>query len=233
MAGEAAQDLASLLGDLAVHMQGQTDVGETLAAIVEGAVALVPGTRWAGISLIEAGAVRAEVPTDPRVAELDEMQTALNEGPCLDALREHHTVLVDDLSSEKRWPRYARAARDRGMGSVLSFQLFVNQQNLGALNLYAAEAGVFGEDSVHIGLVLAQHASIALAGSAAATHFDAALTTRDIIGQAKGIIMQRMNLTGLQAFNLLIKTSQRGNIKLIEIARWIVEQHEAGLDRPS
>ncbi|MCA2296885.1 ANTAR domain-containing protein [Mycobacterium timonense] len=80
-------------------------------------------------------------------------------------------------------------------------------------------------------MILAQHASVALVGSAAESHFQAALASRDIIGQAKGILMHRENLSALQAFHLLLRSSQRANIKLNEIARFVVDQHESGLNR--
>ena len=109
MVGESPSGLAQLLGDLAMELQNQTGSQDTLRAIVDGSVGLVPGTRWAGISMIQGRSVSAEVPTDPLVAELDELQTALDEGPCISALREHHTVRIEDMATETRWPRFARA----------------------------------------------------------------------------------------------------------------------------
>jgi hypothetical protein len=114
--------------------------------------------------------------------------------------------------------------------SLLSFQLFVRRENLGALNLFADESAAFNEESLLIGGTLARHASIAMIGAAAQTQFDAALASRDIVGQAKGLLMHRENLTGIQAFALLLKTSQNANIKLVDIARWVVDQHESGLN---
>jgi ANTAR domain len=89
--------------------------------------------------------------------------------------------------------------------SLLSFQLFVRRENLGALNLFADESAAFNEESLLIGGTLARHASIAMIGAAAQTQFDAALASRDIVGQAKGLLMHRENLTGIQAFALLLK----------------------------
>lgn len=231
MTGDSRNELASLLGDLAIEMQSQTDSEATLQSIVHGAVDVVPGTRWAGVSQIEGRSVVPRVPTDPMVAELDQVQAEFNDGPCLSALREHRTVLIDDMTTEQRWPRFAEAALERGVKSLLSFQLFVRKQNLGALNLYAGEAGVFADDSIFIGELLAQHASVALVGSNAELHFDSALASRDVIGQAKGILMHRERLTGEQAFALLVKTSQNAHIKLVDIARWVVDQHNEGLGR--
>jgi hypothetical protein len=104
MAEESRAELAQVLGDLAIEMQAQTDTETTLHTIVRGAVNIVPGARWVGISLIQGRQVRSRAPSDPLVAELDKMQTSLNEGPCLSALREHHTVLIDDMARDTRWP---------------------------------------------------------------------------------------------------------------------------------
>lgn len=166
----------------------------------------------------------------PPVAELDELQTTLNEGPCISALREHDTVYIEDMATSTRWPGSPAPHPTAVWRSLLSFQLFVRRENLGALNLFADESAAFNEESLLIGGTLARHASIAMIGAAAQTQFDAALASRDIVGQAKGLLMHRENLTGIQAFALLLKTSQNANIKLVDIARWVVDQHESGLN---
>lgn len=215
-------DLAQTLGDLALNLQDQGDLEATLQAVVKGAVDIVPGTRWAGISLIENRMVRSRVPSDPVVAELDALQNAFNEGPCLSSLREHRTVLIDDMTTETRWPRFCAAAAELGVSSLLSFQLYVVQQNLGSINLYGGDVGVFAADSVAIGEIVAQHASVALFGAEAESQFEVALSTRDVIGQAKGVIMERFKVDGARAFQLLTKLSQDSNVKLIDIAKQLV-----------
>lgn len=222
MAPQPGDDLAQVLGALAIEMQSQTDTEATLQSIVDGAVAIVPGTRWAGISLIHERAVEARVPSHPLVTKLDALQSELNEGPCLSALREHRTVVINDMAIETRWPAFCAAASDLGARALLSFQLFVVQQNLGALNLYGDRGGAFTDDSVVIGELLAQHASVALIGAAAEAQFNDALNTRDIIGQAKGVIMERFNTDAVAAFQLLCKLSQETNMKLVEVARKLV-----------
>jgi GAF domain-containing protein len=231
MAGEIRHRLAHTLGDLAVEMQAQKGTADTLRAIVDAAAHIVPGARWAGISRIQGHRVVAVVPTDPIVAKLDDLQSELHDGPCLTALREHHAVQIDDMSADTRWPQFARQATELGVLSLLSFQLFVRSENLGALNLYGGEAGVFSDDSIDIGTILAQHAAVAMMGATAENHFQAALSSRDVIGQAKGILMHRDNLTGLQAFNLLVQASMETNIKLVEVARWLVAERESGIER--
>ena len=228
-AGSSPSELAQVLGALAIEMQAQTDAAATLHSIVEAAVSIVPGARWAGISLIEGRHVRSEVPTDPKVAELDQLQTDLAEGPGLSSLREQHTVYIEDTAADTRWPTFVRRAAELGVLSVLSFQLFVRSENLGALNLFADAPGAFNDESLLVGGVLAQHAAVALVGAAAESHFDAALAARDVIGQAKGILMHRDSLTGLQAFAVLTRAAQRTGVKLLDLARWLVEYHESHL----
>ncbi|ODR11654.1 response regulator receiver protein [Mycolicibacillus koreensis] len=222
-------DLAVLLGNLAIEMQGRSDTETTLQAIVAGAMSIVPGARWSGISMIEGHTVTSRVPSADLVAELDQAQTRLGEGPCLSALGEQRTVLIEDTATETRWPRFTRLAAQRGVGSVLSFPLGVRHEHLGALNLYGAAAEVFTEESITVGEILAQHASVALLGAVSASQLQTALASRDVIGQAKGILMVRERLSGLQAFQLLLRTSQHTNIKLVDIARWVVEDHESRL----
>jgi ANTAR domain/GAF domain len=227
---EQPSALAQLLGELAIEIQDQTDKQATLRAITLGAVTIVPGARWAGISLIDGRGVRSEVPSDALVAELDEAQTLLDEGPCLSALREHHTVHVDDMATETRWPRFAEVALRRGARSMLAFQLFVRTRNLGALNLYADQVGAFTADSWFVGELLAQHASVALVGATTEAQLRSAVASRDLIGQAKGLLMHRNGLDGLQAFQLLLKASQDTNMKIVDVAAWLVEEHESRLE---
>ena len=97
---------------------------------------------------------------------------------------------------------------------MLSFRLFVIAESFGALNLYGAAPGAFTDDSITTGEILAQHAAVALAGTTAEQHFAAALASRDVIGQAKGMIMERYHVDAIQAFELLKHFSQHSNTKL-------------------
>lgn len=225
------RNLAETLGTLAQEMQAQTDTPATLRSIVDAAIMLVPGTRWAGISLIRKQQVIPEAPSDLLVAELDQLQTDLSEGPCLSALRDHHTIHINDMAAETRWPRFVRAATERGIRSLLAFQLFVREENLGALNLYSDGVAAFTDESVVIGELLAQHAAVAMVGAAARTQFQSALASRDAIGQAKGILMHRDRLTAFEAFELMVRTSQSLNMKVVNIAHWLIDDHEAQLHR--
>lgn len=120
-----------------------------------------------------------------------------------------------------------------GVRSALTFRLVVERGTIGVLTLYGADTYVFSDDATAIGEILAQHAAVALAGSTAEEQLQSAVASRDLIGQAKGILMQRDRLTGLQAFAALTKASQDTNVRLVEVARWLVSEHESGLESRS
>jgi GAF domain-containing protein len=221
--------LVRLFGGLAMDMQEANPGEATLQVIVAAAVKMIPGVRWAGISTIQGRDVIPMVPTSDTVAELDAAQSAANDGPCLTALRDHERVHIEDMATDGRWPAFASAALQRGVHSLLSFQLFVFGENLGALNLYADEPHSFDRESILIGDVLAQHASVAMAGAAAEMQFDEALSSRDLIGQAKGILMHRASVDAQQAFTMLQEVSQATNTKLAKIAELVVADHVEAL----
>jgi hypothetical protein len=117
-----------------------------LRSIVAGAIDVVPGTSCAGISRVSGRHVTSEVPSDPIAAELDQLQTELNEGPALSVLRERHTVFIKNMREETRWPNFVAAATRLGVHCMLSFRLFVAGESLGALNLYGEAPEALNQD---------------------------------------------------------------------------------------
>ena len=136
----------------------------------------------------------------------------------MDAAWGQQVVRVDDLRAERRWPDFCQQAADLGVGSMLCFQLFVAADRMGALNPYSRTPNAFGEESQDIGLVFASHAAVALAGALHEQHLRTGLGNRDVIGQAKGILMERHELTAPQAFAGLARVSQEQNRRLVDIA---------------
>ena len=126
------------------------------------------------------------------------------------------------MATESRWLRFAAAAIQAGVGAMLCFQLFVEGNNLGALNLYGATAGAFTEESETVGLIFATHDAVALAGAQQEHQLSTALASRDIIGQAKGIVMERFHIDADHAFALITRLSQEQNIKLHTIATQLI-----------
>ena len=226
MPDDTSRQLFKALGDLAIELQAEPGTGDTVRSIVKAAVDIVPGTRWAGISMVQGLQVTAEAPTDPVVAKLDDLQTELGDGPCISALREHRTVHVSDMSTESRWPTFTRRATELGVGSLLSFQLFVISRNLGALNLYSPDTHAFTWDSIEVGLALAQHAAVAMFEAASEGQFQTALASRDTIGQAKGMLIERFGIDDLAAFKLLTRLSQEMNKPLRGVAQLVIDHPE-------
>ncbi len=129
---------------------------------------------------------------------------------------------IPDLGAESRWPQFTAAAVEAGIGAMLCFPLFVAEATLGALNLYASRTGAFDAHARFTGLIVATHAAVAITGARQEETLTAALAHRDIIGQAKGIVMERFHLDAPRAFALLARLSQTENIKLRDIAEQLV-----------
>ena len=185
----------------------------------------IPGAQYGGLTVTTR---RAEVSTAASTHEcavlLDKIQQRYAEGPCLMAAWEHHTVHVDDLSTETRWPKYRRAAlAETPIRSILSFELFTSDQTLGALNVYAEAPGAFDHEAVDLGIVFATHAALVWDSVRREGSFQSALASRDIIGQAKGILMQQFDVDAVRAFELLKRLSQESNTPLVDIACRVVE----------
>jgi transcriptional regulator with GAF, ATPase, and Fis domain len=223
----APDDLARTLSDLARSLQNQDSIENTFGGIVTAAVQTVPGAEYAGLTVVEARRkVGTPAATDDVVREVDRAQYDTGQGPCLSAVYEQQTVRLSDMASEQRWPEFTRRALDLGIRSMLSFQLYVVEDNLGALNLYSADADAFDDESEHVGLLFAAHAAVAMAGARNERNLARAISMRDLIGQAKGILMERHRLTEDQAFALLVRASQHTNVRLVEIARRLAQTGE-------
>lgn len=216
-------DLAHDFAEMARTLQAQTDTADMLDEVVTAAVRLIPGVDEGSISIVTGRRqVTSRHPSSDLPEQVDAVQTEVGEGPCLDAVYEHQTVRVPDMAHEQRWPQFSPRAAQLGAGSMLSFQLYVEGDNLGALNLYSREPNGFTDESEHVGLLFASHAAVAFADAQQLDHLQAAVTTRDLIGQAKGILMERYHISSDQAFRLLTRISQTGNHKIRTIAEELV-----------
>lgn len=212
--------LGDTMSRVARELQEQHgDVEATLQAITGAAVSTVPGADECSVSyVIGRSKVEPRAATGDLPRELDALQQELQQGPCLDAIWENMVVRVDDLGSEERWPAFAARAAEQGIGSMMCFQLFVAGDQLGAMNLFSRRPHAFDGDGQEIGQVFAGHAAVALAGAEHEEHLRSGMNSRDLIGQAKGILMERFRLTADQAFGVLSRVSQEMNRKLVDIA---------------
>jgi transcriptional regulator with GAF, ATPase, and Fis domain len=216
--------VAELVQTLQQQQQEDADADTILGELTQASVGAMPGAQYAGITLASRnGKVHTVAATGQYPALLDEIQQRHEEGPCLSAAWEHHVIRIDDMALEKRWPAYCRDARETPIRSVISFQLFADHNNMGALNFYAEAPDVFDEEATEMGLILATHTALAWGMVRRDEQFRSALASRDIIGQAKGMIMERFKIDAVQAFELLKRLSQSSNTALAVVAHQLIE----------
>jgi hypothetical protein len=221
---QSSDELARVLAAFARDVQRQTDRAAVLDTVVACALQTVPGAQEGSITLVLGRRrVLSQAASSPLPSSVDAVQEEVGQGPCLETAFQQHTVLVPDLASDLRWPRFSERAVALGARSMLSFQLYVEGDNLGALNLFSREVDAFDDRSVMVGELFAAHAAVAYAAAQRESVLERALTSRQVVGQAQGILMERGRLTAEQAFAALQRTSQDRNVKLAEVARRLVE----------
>lgn len=214
-----------------VQQEEPTDVDAVLSELTEGALETMPGAQYAGITIATRnGGVRTAAKIGEYPGLLDRIQARHGAGPCLSAAWEQQVIRIDDLAHEEdRWPEYCRdAVNETPVRSVVSFQLFADRHTMGALNFYAEQPNAFDDAATETGLMLATHVAVAWNLVRRDLQFRSALASRDIIGQAKGMVMERFKVDAVQAFELLKRLSQSSNTAVVTIARQLVEAEQHG-----
>ncbi|MCU1612972.1 MAG: hypothetical protein JWO98_512 [Frankiales bacterium] len=206
----------------------EPDLQATLQRTVDDAARTLNGALYSSVSLVlHRRQVETPVYTDDRALWADHLQYELGTGPCLDAVWEQDTFGIEDLTTETRYGTWSRrVVAETGIHSSLSLQLFTDPESavsLGALNLYSPQPRSFDPDTRAEAVALAAHAAIALQSAQTDAQLRSGLVTRTVIGQAEGILMERLKITADQAFGLLSRLSQQRNVKLRDVARALVE----------
>lgn len=225
-------DLERTFSQVALALFARPSVEATLQEIVELAAHTVDGCDAAGIFTLDDGQAVTAAASGPLVVVLDQAQVEADEGPCLDALNRGTTFYAVDLTVDLRWPIFGPAAVRAGVRSVLAYSL--SGERLSALNLYSMLPAAFGATDRAQGQLFATLARLALdsaeeraADDKRAGHLIEALRTREMIGQAQGILMERERITADQAFDVLRRASQHMNLKLREVAENLIETGES------
>jgi GAF domain-containing protein len=206
----------------------QEDLETTLVKISEVSVRVVPGCELASVTIMEQGDARTPGASDPVAVELDQVQYRYGSGPCLEAIEQARTIEVDDLETDDRWPEFSKSALEHGFFSSLSVPIRIDGVT-GGLNLYGRSKHGFKETPKEITELIASGASIAIenakvygASKLLVEQLNEAIKTREIIGEAKGVLMAREGVSEDEAFQMLVTVSQNTNTKLREIAQKIV-----------
>lgn len=231
MNSSAGGDLAAAMAEAASALKQPETVEQALARLVVAAQSVIPGAEHCGISIATRTAITTMASTDGMVDQLDQLQYDLDEGPCLDAMRHHTSVVVDDMRTEARWPRFAPPAAEAGCISQMGIEIFREPGQVGGLNLYSSQAAAFDEYTRHAATLLAIHTSVVMGKVIAVDNLTRALKTRQVIGQAVGIVMYRYAVDERSAFAYLNRISQNSNTKLHVVAEKIVADTASGTYR--
>ena len=200
-----------------------SDEPALVSAVCDEAVRLIDPARHAGV-ILAIGRRHLEVvaATSPVPQQLDELQQREGAGPCLDAARAQAVIRIEDVATDGRWPPFAEQATAAGVRSMLCLPLHVDTSVYGTLSVYADTPRAFKDVTESVARVLAVLAAITLSESRGRANLERALESRDLIGQAKGIIMQARRVTAEEAFALLVRRSQETNTKLLHVAEAVV-----------
>lgn len=198
------------------------DVPTVLEAILVEARCLLEGASAVSLNLVVDGVFVPRGSVGAQPPDLDAVQQAVGAGPCIEASITQTIVHVMDMRREDRWPEYVDAALDLGVRSMVCVPLWVQKDHVGSLTVYATDGHRFTEHQTQVAQLFATHAAIAIAEAQRVANLQAALRTRDVIGQAKGILMERLGLTEEGAFDALRTLSQQTNRKLIDVAETVV-----------
>lgn len=165
MSADRNEDLAETFAAIARELQAENSPEQTQQRITSVAIKTIGGCDHAAISLVrrDGRTIDTVAPTDEVPGRVDAIQYEVGEGPCLDAIAEHEIYVTKDLAQESRWPEFSeRAVQETSVSSMLAFQLFVEEDTLGALNLYSRQTDAFDDHDRGVGAILAAHASIAM-----------------------------------------------------------------------
>jgi GAF domain-containing protein len=231
-----ATSVTDAMAAMSRFLVADATLGETLRRIAELALTAVGPAAGVGLTLLEGRRKPVTIfASDTALsAAVDQAQYDDDVGPCLEAYRRRTVIRVGDTSTAAdQWPGFARAAATSGVGSTLSLPLLAGDAVYGALNLYARKRFAFQEADVEATRQFAGQASVVMANASAywdardlATGLGEAMKSRAVIEQAKGKLMATGRYDAEQAFEILVKASQRTNLRLRDIADRIVNNAE-------
>lgn len=227
MAGDPEAGDAGFVA-LAQFFVDEGTLGETLQRVSELARDIA-GADMAGITMMVDGKPRTGVFTDPDAPDIDTAQYESGRGPCLEAFRQRQVFRIDVTAQDTRWPEFASLAFKHGVNATLSVPIVARDVGLGALNLYSRKQNAFDDESLERVQVFARQAAIVLVNCQVYwdarqlnENLDQAMHSRATIDYAIGILMAGGSADPDEAFQVLVRASQRENRKLREIAQEIV-----------
>jgi len=221
-----ARSLAGMAADLASCGTEEA----LLAQILDSAFTLIPGTERSAVSLYHRQLGRVAATSDETAAACEEAQVGSEAGPGPDAVAQHLSIAARFPDDAGQWPALGATAARLGVRRVLCVPLSHGEQPLGTLTVYSGRADAFGPMTRDVAELVAAHAAIAVGRIVQARNLQAGMTTRQRIGEAVGILVERHRITPAQAFERLVLASQQRNIKVRELADVVVETGQEPAD---
>jgi GAF domain-containing protein len=235
--GEHADPLVASLAELANLLLSEETLETTLQRVVALACDAIGGCDFASVTYFNGSDLETVVSTSPVAEEIDQAQYDSDSGPCLDASRQQRVVSVPSMADGVNWAQFRGAALSHRVHASLSLPMVTRVQSVGALNLYGQRTDSFSDVDHESARLFAAQAAVAVWNARAfqhtrevVTHLEVALETRDLIGQAKGVIMANEKVTADDAFAILRTASQRRNVKLRDLAADVAD---TGITPPS
>jgi GAF domain-containing protein len=218
--------LTLVRADLAAELDHDATPEELLDQVVHVATRLVPGADDAGIALVSDTGLQTCAAAGDAAVAADDIQRALGEGPSQQVITDGQTLRIADLLTEPRWADFGAQVVQFGVRAVLACPLPMPRKRAGVLSLYSARPGAFDAAAELVVPVFAARAAIAAAYADKVTNLHRAIESRQVIGQATGILMERHRLSPKQAFDTMVAASQESHLKLREVALRINETGE-------
>jgi GAF domain-containing protein len=227
--------LAASLRALSQFLLGDQTPREGLLRVAQLGESALEGAQATGVTLLEDGQPKTFAFTSDEAPEVDQLQYAEGDGPCLTAYKEKKVVRVECNRTEERWPAFTQRAIEKGVLSSLSVPLVVDDRGIGALNFYSHVEQAFSSEDEALGVAFAEQAAVIMANAEACwgardhiRNLDEAIRSRAVIEQAKGILMARSKVDADEAFDMLRRASQRENRKLRDVAADLVDRARKG-----
>lgn len=223
------EELTAVLAQMGAVVLSAETIDTTIKLVTTLAAESIPATTGAGVTLVDARGKRSMAASDPLVERADALQYQFDSGPCLTAWRDQVTVRIDDTDGETRWPLWTAAVAELDLRAMLSVPLIASGTAIGAIKVYSGQPAAYNTRAERLLELFARQAAILLSNTQAladarrlSAQLTEALNNRDVIGQAKGVLMAQGAANDQAAFALLVAASQRSNTKLAEVARRVI-----------